>query len=59
MHPLPVARAVGAGDLAEQLGAEAITKGHAVEASQAPEAARWWRPLPFDFEYSKFLPSMT
>ena len=34
------------------LRAEAVTEGHAVEASQGPEAV-------FDFEYSKFLPSMT
>jgi hypothetical protein len=49
---LPVAGAVGAGHLAEQLGAEAVTEGHAFEASQGREVV-------FDFEYSKFLPSMT
>jgi hypothetical protein len=56
---LPVAGAVGAGHLAEQLGAEAVTEGHVVEASQGPEALRDVTQPTFDFEYSKFLASMT
>jgi hypothetical protein len=56
---LAVARAVGAGDLAEELGAEAVTEGHVLEASQGGEAEGYVTQAAFDFEYSKFLPSMT
>ena len=67
VHPLTGPVAVGTGDLAEQLGAEALAEGHAIESSQgsttvrllpaAPDAAGGVTGATFDFEYSKFLPS--
>jgi hypothetical protein len=54
VHPLARALGLGTRHLAEQLGAEAVAEGHAFERS----GGRVTQPT-FDFEYSKFLPSMT
>ena len=55
VHPLACLVAVGAGHLAEQLGAESVAEVHVAEASQGAQRRR----SGFDFEYSKFLASMT
>jgi hypothetical protein len=52
VHPLALAGAVRSGDLAEQLGADAVSEVHAVEAIGMTQTT-------LVFEYSKFLPSMT